>query len=348
MKPLLSFLFTGLAAMAAQSPWPKEKAREWHDALPWLVGCNFVPSTAVNDIEMWQAEAFDPETIARELSWAQALGFNTVRVFVNYLVWEADPEGLKKRIDQFLQIAAKDGISTMFVLFDDCFKPEPRLGKQPDPIPGVHNSQWVQSPGASRRDNKAAWPKLQRYVQDIVGTFARDRRVLAWDLYNEPQKSPPLVEAAFRWARSVKPIQPLTATVFGPSPLRKKVMTLSDVISFHHYGPLKDLMRTVASLRTHGRPLLCTEWMARGHGSRFQTHLPYFAENKLACWSWGLVAGRTQTYYPWGSKPNSPEPRLWHHDIFRPDGTPFDPAEVALIKELAGKATASHHEPPIE
>jgi len=316
--------------------WPAEKAWAWYQAQPWLVGCNFLPSTAVNDVEMWQKETFDPRTIDRELGWAQQLGFNTIRVFLNYAVWEADAAGLKETLRRFLGIAEKHGISTVVILFDDCFKPEPRVGKQEDPEPGIHNSQWVQSPGVKRRGDRAAWPGLEQYVRELVSAFASDKRVLAWELYNEPSASLPLMEAAFKWAREARPSQPVTTTIFGNAEMQQRIMELSDVLCFHNYGPLPGVRAEVARLLAHGRPVLCTEWMARTTGSRFEALLPFLKENRIACWSWGLVAGRTQTYFPWGSPKGAPEPKLWHHDILRADGTPFDPREVEFIKATTG------------
>lgn len=327
--------------------WPARKAWAWYQERPWLAGCNFLPSGAVNDVEMWQKESFDAPVIERELGWAEELGFNTVRVFVNYAVWEADPAALKENMRRFFDIAGQQGISTMVILFDDCFKPEPRVGKQDEPEPGVHNSQWVQSPGVRRRDDRAAWPELEQYVKDIVGTFAADPRVLAWELYNEPAASLPLVEAAFRWAREAKPTQPVTTTIWGDAAMRERIIELSDVLCFHSYGALPEVREEVARLLARGRPVFCTEWLARGQGSRFESHLPFFKENKIACWNWGLVAGRTQTYYPWGSPKGAPEPDTWHHDILRRDGTPHKPREVRLIKVITGKLSGEELPQPV-
>jgi hypothetical protein len=311
--------------------WTRDRVWLWYNMQPWLVGCNFVPSTACNDVEMWQKETFDPETIDRELGWAEELGFNTVRVFVNYVVWEADAAGLKQRMTKFLEASDRHGIRAMFILFDDCFKPEPKVGRQDDPVPGVHNSQWVQSPGVHRRSDQEHWPMLEKYVKDVVGAFAQDKRVVIWDLYNEPSKSRPLVEAAFRWAREARPSQPLTSCWLG--------VDYSDILSFHCYGDLAAVRAEIEKLTPNrrGRPYLCTEWMARSAGSRFETHLPYFKQQNIGCWSWGLVAGRTQTYFPWGSKAGAPEPSPWFHDILRKDGQPFSAGEVRLIKVATGK-----------
>lgn len=318
-------------AADAPAPWPAEKANQWYAAQPWMAGCNFLPSTAVNDVEMWQAESFDPATIERELGYAHGLGFNTVRVFLNYVVWEADADGLKKRFGRFLSMADAQGIRVMPILFDDCFKPEPRVGRQEEPEPGIHNSQWVRSPGVRRVADQAGWPKLERYVKDMVGAFTQDRRVVIWDLYNEPAKSSlPLVEATFRWAREANPSQPL-ASCWVAEPF-------SDLVNLHDYRPLPALKKEVERARKSGRPVIVTEWMARTQDSRFESHLPFFKEEKIGCWTWGLVAGRTQTYFPWGHKPGQPgeEPPVWFHDILRKDGKPYSEAEAALIRKLTG------------
>jgi len=302
--------------------WPAEKAWKWHAQVGPIAGCNYVPRTAVNTTEMWQKESFDPKTIDEELGWARRCGMNSVRVFVQYLVYEDDPEGLIARMDQFLGIAAKHGISVMFILFDDCWKPEPKLGKQPDPIPGVHNSQWTASPGNSRK-NPDYWPKLAKYVKGVVGHFANDKRVLVWDLYNEPKTaSRPLVLHAFKWARQANASQPVTTCW--------QAADVSDVITFHDYGkpdPVK-LAKLCAE-----RPAICTECISRGAGSTFKAVMPAFAEQGIGWYMWGLVQGRIQTHYPWGSPKGAPEPKLWHHDLLRPDGTPYDATEIELIKK---------------
>lgn len=345
---------------AVSGPWTVSRAWAWYARQPWLVGCNYLPSTAVNDVEMWRKETFDPRTIDRELGWARALGFNTVRVFLNFVVWEAAPENLKRNFRHFLKIADRHGIRALPILFDDCnFAGRVAAdGAQPDPVPGVHNSQWVSSPPLALVTNRAAWPRLEPYVRDIVGTFGKDARVVAWDLYNEPgnsglgDQSLPLVETVFEWARAAEPLQPLTIGAWADFQSRssRRMMELSDVVSFHSYDQLEGLQAKHRVCSEYGRPLLCTEWMARTLGSRFETHLPYLKANKIGCWNWGLVAGRTQTYFPWGSPKDAPEPTLWFHDLFRADGTPYRLAETRFIKRTTGKlpSSAADAEPPRE
>jgi len=332
---VLAAMCAAAGAADAERRWPVEKARRWHEAQPWLVGCNFLPSTAVNDVEMWQAATFDPRTIERELGWARDLGFNSVRVFINYVVWKADAEGLTRRFDQFLAIAGRHGIATMAILLDDCFKQNPKVGPQEAPVPGVHNSQWVASPGEGTVRDPKAWGDLERYVKGMVAAFGRDKRLVVWDLYNEPSQSLPLVEAAFRWAREIGPDQPLTTCVYGGSCDPKRIAELSDVISFHCYGGLGELRAMVDELSARARPLLCTEWMRRP-ASRFETHLPFLKERGVGAWSWGLVAGRTQTYFPWGSPQGAPEPLVWFHDILRANGEPFSRREVLFVRVTTG------------
>jgi len=332
------------AEEAAKSLWSKEKAWQWYWKVSPLRGCNYLPRTAVNMTEMWQADTFDPKTIDEELGWAEKAGYNSVRIYLQYLVWKDDPEGLKKRLDEFLTIADKHGINSTLILFCDCAfsGKEPYLGKQDEPVPGVHNSGWVPSPGLKRVTDKAVWPDLEKYVKDIVGSFGKDGRVLMWDLYNEPgnsrmgEKSLPLAEAAFAWARATNPSQPLTIGAWAgfQSRMSKRLMELSDIVSFHGYDRVEGIKSKLKICQEYGRPVICTEWLRRGVGNTFAAVLPIFAEHKTGWYNWGLVAGRTQTYMPWGSKRGVPMPKVWQHDMFHPDGTPYDAKEIELIRRF--------------
>ena len=333
--------------------WTVEKAWHWYDKQPWLVGFNYVPGYAVNDVEMWDKETFDPEAIDRELGWAAKAGFNSCRVFLNYIVWEDDREGLLKRIDKFLEVAARNGISVMPVLFDDCaFSAiggsesgiDPKAGRQADPIPGVHNSRWAPSPGPTMVRDHSRYGLLEEYVKGIVGKFAKDERIVFWDLYNESGNSGlgndslTLASSAFRWAREIGPIHPLTIGTTGAhadsSRINEMRLKESDIHTFHTYGPKASLVAVIDWYANLGRPVICTEWMARTLGSKFETHLPVFKGKKVGCYNWGLVAGRSQTFFPWGSKPGAAEPEIWFCDIFRPDGTPYDDDEIEVIKNV--------------
>jgi hypothetical protein len=353
----------GADATASQR-WSEEKANAWYDARPWLIGCNYLPSTAINQLEMWQAHTFDPETIDRELALAQGLGFNSIRVFLHDIVWAQDSEAYLKRIDQFLSIADKHEIGVMFVLFDAVWDPDPKPGQQREPKPRVHNSGWVQSPSRDVLGDPSRHDSLAPYVKGVIGRFRDDPRVHVWDIYNEPdnanvnaypkQELPnkkemavALIEKAFGWAREAKPSQPITAGLWNGnwsslekmSPMERMCIEHSDVISFHTYSPLPEVKKKVEQLKKFNRPLLCTEYMARPGGSTFESILPYFKEQKIAAYNWGFVDGKSQTIYPWDSwtKQYTDEPPLWFHDIFRKDGSPYKPEEVELIRKLTGK-----------
>ncbi len=322
--------------------WSPAKAEKWYKKQGWLVGCNFIPSTAINQLEMWQAETFDSTTIDRELGWAAGLGMNVVRVYLHNLAWEIDPAGFKGRINTYLQIADRHGIRTVFVLFDDCWNDNPHPGKQPEPKPGVHNSGWVQGPGKERLFNPATWGPLEAYAKDILTAYSHDERVLMWDVYNEPGnstyeiKSMPFLRKVFEWAWAVRPSQPLTCATWDPNfkELNAFQLASSDVITFHNYKDTTNLETEIKMLQERGRPIICTEYMARTNDSFFKTHLPIFKKHNVGAINWGLVSGKSNTIYPWGSPEGAPEPKLWFHDIFRADGTPYDPEEVKVIKEL--------------
>jgi len=330
--------------------WPKEKAAAWYAAQPWLSGCNFQPSTAINQVEMWSGETFDIATIDKELGWAAELGFNIMRVFLSSEVWKKDPQGFKNRIDQYLSVSNKYGIKTMFVIFDDCWNEETVAGKQPAPNPGIHNSGWVQDPACSlRADTVKLFPVLEKYVKDVIGTFKNDHRILLWDLYNEPGNSNhgitvlPLLKNVFRWARQVNPSQPVSAGIwsFGANELNTFQVENSDVITYHSYADEREHQLWINFLRIQGRPMICTEYMARRNNSLFRNIMPLLKRNNIGAINWGFVSGKTNTIFAWDEpKPNEKEPILWFHDIYRQDKTPFDPKEVELIKQMNGKQSS--------
>lgn len=342
-------VFTGCKSTKedASGVWSKEKAAEWYAQQPWLNGSNFQPSTAINQVEMWSGDTFDAATIDKELGWAEELGFNLMRVYLSSEVWKADSEGFKKRMDEYLAISSKHNIKTLFVFFDDCWNEETVAGKQPAPKPGVHNSGWVQDPAVSlRKDTATLFPVLEKYVKDILTTFKDDERVLLWDLYNEPGNSQhgmasmPLLKNVFKWAREVNPSQPVSAGVwfFKYPELNKFQIENSDVLTYHNYRDPENHQLWIDLLRTHGRPMICTEYMARRNNSLFQNVMPMLKANNVGAINWGFVSGKTNTIFAWDEpKPNEKEPTLWFHDIFRQDKTPFDAKEVELIKKLNGK-----------
>jgi hypothetical protein len=348
MKKILSILLILSASIFAKGQsriWSAEKANAWYKQQGWLVGCDFLPSTAINQLEMWEAESFDTATINRELGWAETIGFNTLRVFLHNLVWENDADGFKKRINTFLNIASRHHIKPLFVFFDDCWNPEPKYGKQPEPKTGIHNSGWMRSPNMSVHNDPAKWIVLEKYVKDILSTFKNDNRILLWDLYNEPGNSSynassmPLLKDIFQWAWDIRPSQPLTAGIwYDNKDFNEFQLANSDVITFHNYENAENLEKEIKDLLKYGRPVICTEYMARTRNSKFETHLPIFKRYNVGAINWGFVSGKSNTIYQWDTPvPDGSEPNVWFHDIFRKDGTPFDKNEIALIKRLTGR-----------
>ena len=341
--------------------WTKEQANTWYAKQPWLAGANFLPSTAINELEMWQAETFDTTTISREFKWAATIGMNTMRIFLHDLAWKQDAAGFKKRIEILLRIANRYGIRPLFVLFDSCWDPFPHTGKQHEPGPFLHNSGWVQSPGADALKDSTQYPRLKNYVVDIIASFGKDKRVLGWDVWNEPDNTNNssygrfepynkvdlvynLLQKVFVWVRSANPQQPITSGIWAGNwvahdslkLIEKLMVEQSDIISFHNYNDGKDFEERILMLQRYGRPVICTEYMSRGNGSTFKGSMPVAKKYKVAAYNWGLVDGKMQTIYPWDSwqKKYYGEPDVWFHDIFRRDGTPYKQDEVELIKSL--------------
>ena len=334
------------AEVEIRDVWTKEQANAWYQQQGWLRGSNFLPSSAINQLEMWQAETFDTATINRELGWAAGIGMNAMRVYLHHLAWEIDSAGFKDRMDQYLAIAGKHGIKTIFVFFDDCWNPAYQAGKQPDPKPGIHNSGWVRDPGDLLHQDTTLFIVLEKYVKDVLNTFSQDNRIVLWDLYNEPgnsdygNRSMNLLNKVFLWSREVNPVQPLSAAVWNArlGDLNKFQLENSDVITYHQYSNDTLHRQTIDSLRIYGRPMICTEYMARKHNSRFSNIMPMLKAENIGAINWGLVSGKSNTIYAWDTPiPDGSEPELWFHDIFRPDGTPYLQEEIDVIKGLTGK-----------
>jgi len=348
---LLLFIAPGKAqenkqTSSSNGAWSLEKANKWYSQHKWITGSDFIPSTAINQLEMWQAETFDSATINRELGWAENIGFNAMRVFLHSIAWKQDPNGFKQRVNTYLSIADHHHIQTIFVFFDDCWNKDPKPGKQPEPKTGVHNSGWMQDPGDPYSGDSTNFPALEKYVKDMMKSFAHDKRILLWDLYNEPgnsgkfEKSLPLLIKIFQWARSVRPDQPISAGLWAWDFEKFNAFQVanSDIITYHDYEQPDRHLRVIQLLKVNGRPLICTEYMARTRNSRFSNVLPVLKKENVGAINWGFVSGKTNTIYAWDTPiPGGEEPKEWFHDIFRKDGTPYKQEEVDLIKQLNGE-----------
>ena len=341
--------------------WSKDEIQNWYVDQNWLIGCNYLPSTAINQLEMFQEESFDFETNKREIGWANDIGFNSLRIYIHDLLWQ-DKESFKIQLNKTLTLCKDLNIKPILVLFDDCHRPFPKLGKQPLPVRGVHNSGWKQSPGHEIvkeivKGNKEEEKRLKVFTQEVLDDFRDDERILMWDLYNEPgqfgigDETNMLLTKVWDWAYEVRPSQPLTACLDGTIG-DKNIQTnkeKSDVITFHVYEHQK-VIPIIEELKEIGRPLVCTEYMAREFGTTFEFTLPIFKEHNIGAYNWGLVAGKSQTHFGWETilkikelKDKGdfveegeplPEPEEWFHDIFRMDGKPYDKKEIDFIRKI--------------
>jgi hypothetical protein len=349
-------------------PWSKEQAWEYYNNLPWLVGTNFISSNAINQLQFWQANSFDTALISKEISWSSQLGMNTHRVYLHNLLWKQDSTGFLNRIDQFLSICERHDIRVLFVLFDSVWHPVPKLGDQPEPIPHVHNSGWIQAPGAEILSDTNRYHELKGYVKGIIGNYSDDERIIGWDLFNEPDNrmnipeltkheidnkeyfALKLLRKVHGWAREECPTQPLTMGVWhgnhnhwgnpdSLTSLDRFMVFHSDILSFHGYdSDTNSFKKKITELQKYGRPIMCTEYLARGHNNTFERMLPIMKRNDVAAYNWGLVDGKAQTKYPWSSwhKNFTEEPEKWHHDVLRKDGTPYNQKEVRFLKQITG------------
>ncbi len=357
--PLLALALACVCACAttasAREQWSPEQATSWAASQPWMAGGNYIPRNAINQLEMWQAETFSPALIDEEFGWAEGVGYTTMRVFLHDLLWQQDAPGFISRIESVLALAEKHHIRLMLVFFDACWDPNPHLGAQRAPKPHVHNSGWMQSPGRMVLADPLKQDALKDYVVGIVSHFKADRRVVLWDLFNEfdngyrgkdTEQVLRLAAKAREWALSADPSQPVSFCIWencaAPpeklSPAQRFQVDSSDVITFHAYSDPARTAESIAALRRYHRPLICTEYMARPTGSTIIDILPLFKKEGISAYQWGFVDGKTQTKFPWdsSSKAYGDEPPLWFHDLLHADGTPYNPAETALIRTLTG------------
>jgi hypothetical protein len=364
MLGLAGWALTLAAPAEARDLWTKAQAHSWYDRQPWLVGANYNPASAINQFEMWQAETWNPTEIDKELGWAQSIGMNTMRVYLHNMLWENDPEGPEAPDGGVPgdRAAARDPADVRAVR--QLLGPEP--GRRAAAAADPRRPQFGLGAGARapRGWRSVAVRKLESYVKGVVGHFRNDPA--SWpgtsgtspnnegggNYPNTPEKKrliASLLDKSFDWAQSVDPVQPLTSGLWtGESWDKRETLdavervqiTRSDVNSFHDYNWPEQFERRARQMLSYGRPVLCTEYMARGNGSTFDGSLPVGKRLNIAMINWGLVDGKTQTRLPWDSwkKPYTyDEPPIWFHEVFRADGTPYRKAETDLIRTLASQ-----------
>jgi hypothetical protein len=345
---ILCFFACILQLNAQGQRWSEERANQWYQSSEWFSGVNYIPSDAINYTAMWDKTSFNPKLIDKELALAQELGFNCVRVVLQYIVYEENPSKFLKNLDKFLAICDKHGIRVMPIFFDDCVfgvNADPVAGKQPEPLKGWYAWAWSPSPGHTRVIDERYHPLLEKYVKDVMNRFKNDKRIFIWDLYNEPtasglgSRSMPLVKKVFAWAREVNPTQPLTLCFWNDlDELNRFIAENVDVVSFHCYASKAETEKKIAQMKQYNRPLICSEWLNRGANSTVEDVMPLLKAEKTGSISWGLVNGKTQTDLPWGFRPEKlPYTGKWQHDLFHSDFTPYMEEELTIIRNLNKK-----------
>ncbi len=346
--------------------WTRERAWEWYNSRPWIRGCNFMPSDCANRIDMWQEYGFEEHfsTADRELSWAEELGFNSMRIILEFDVWDMEHDAFMAHLERYLDLLDRHGMNAMLVLGNDCSVPKAfwkraTMGEQHYDN-GYHGGKKVSPHGALGElsyhtiDVPELRERYDGFVREIITKYARDERVLVWNLWNEPGNnrgdlSLSYLEHVFEIAREIDPVQPLCADCFCDfysegSVIGERAYELSDIISYHNYNDFNDNIAILERMRLEDRPMLNTEWLHRIQKNRVEEMYPLMYLEKIAAYNWGFVAGKYQTYEPWNGVWEKLEAgadldvTLWQHDLLRPSGRPYDPREIKLIKEYNKRA----------
>jgi hypothetical protein len=367
MKRLVLVLsFFSAIAIAQSHQWPPSAAADWYARQPWIIGANYIQSNTVNQIEMWQQETFDPDRIDMELGWAEGLGINTLRVFLEEMLWEHDSGGLQRRMGKLLNIAEKHRMRVIFVLFDSSGDPYPELGHQRQPKPGVRNSIWAQSPGAKGLVDPKQVEDALAFAQEVVADFSIDKRILAWDVWNEPDNTNQesyanselpnkeeavraLLPKVFQYVRAGGPLQPVTSGLWkgdwssaaSLSPIEKIQVELSDFISFQNYDGPQEFEKRVKWLQAFQRPVVCTGFLARNQGSSLEAILPVALKYDVGALVGDLVQGKTQRWLPWDSWKTpyvDREPSVWSQDLFRTTGPLYRKEDADIIRQMIASA----------
>lgn len=351
--------------------WSKERAWAWYDAQPWIRGYCTYPSNCVNRIAMWQEHRHD-EVMAQldyEFALAAETGFNAVRAIVQFDVWLYQHDSFMRNLEDYISVADKHGQKVMLVIGNDCtvaksrWKP-PVFGEQRvdwgyhSGIKGGQHAGDYREPGYMLADDGELLPRFYEMIDEIAAAYAKDTRVQIWDVWNEIGNSNrgvmsvEMMKRAFEIIRSHEPVQPLTACVWRSreamhgefSAEELAALELSDIISFHCYMSFPDTVAMIEVLKSRfGRPMVCTEWLHRIEHNEVEQIFPLFYLEKIGSYHWGLVAGYSQTYEPWGRYYNDMDnPRYdlskWQHDIFRFNGKPYDAAEIRVFKRFSALA----------
>lgn len=318
--------FDNVVISAAAEALPKPVVRDWS----WVKGAVFITSDRVNSYQMW--EEYHPDTIDRELFYARFYGLNTVQVYLNFLCWQKLGPTYLDRLEDFLQRADRHQLKVTFILFDDVGNVEPpHLAPYPPPVPGIHNSQMMGSPGRAIVDQQytAHRDQLKAYVQAVVNAHKTDPRILFWQTYNEPSHATtlPLLKDSYQWIKETGCQIPVSATGGGAF----YGSYYSDFPTYHSYLAPDAPAAQGMVLGDGGPEHLCTETLDRP-GVDMPKLVNYFAARTNGWIVWELMIGRDNCRFPWGSKKGAPEPAVPFHGLIYPDGHPWAVDDIKLLR----------------
>lgn len=353
--------------------WSKERAWEWYNAHPWIRGCNYMCADCVNRVDQWQSLHFEEylKTTEEELKVMKELGFNSVRLILEYVVWKEEHDSFLERFDRYIELCHKYGISCMIVLANDCMPPKTELWKMP--YIGEQHYDWGYHGGRKHSqhgghscpaphyylDDEESRKDYFKMVEEIVTMYKDDERILMWDLFNEPGNSNrrditmPNLKAMFEVVRKINPSQPLTVAAWWcgedrrfNNELDQFALENSDIISYHNYGRYEEHIQVIKYLKSLGRPIVNSEWLARCTDNTVFDNFPLFYLENIGSYNWGFVAGKYQTYEPYEAHwnwyrddKNAPiDFTKWFHDLYRPSLRPYDPRETELISRFCALA----------
>lgn len=354
--------------------WTENEIKAWYDALPWLRGCNFLPSNCVNRLDMWQSYKRNEhlETADRELALCNETGFNTVRLWLNFDVYYKEPEEFMNTLESYISLSAKHNQAVMIVLAYEEDLPygekfiAKNLGKQK--IYFNHFNRDYKLFNECLNENKfrhySEYPETRELffemVERVVKKYREDKRIIAWNVENEPgigigKRAIKLLRELFALVRSLDPVQPLAADIWHAvkddgtldSEEENVAYELSDFISFHSYSEYEWFLSGLYALKKHyARPIIVTEWLNRCNHNTVRDIYPLLMYDKIGCYCWGFVGGETYTTEPWNDFwekfEKNPDVNFdftkWQHDLYRRNYHPYDPREIALIKRCNERA----------
>jgi len=306
-----------------------------HPTVDW-VGTNYTPAFCVNAVQLWHD--FRPGVIDKELAAAKEhFGLTTLRVYLHNIPYDAEKKEFLERIDRFLAICHRHGIRPGFVFFDDCWNHEGVALESLPPVKGRHNGRWAACPQDVDRTEENL-PRIQAYVEDVIRAHRDDRRVLWWEIFNEPnlksEFSLRLRALAYQWAKGVEPIQPVISCWDDNA--------ATDLVDAHNYSahftrwdrqtdlnPQKGTVFTEAGARwyaprpSNGEPVEVIHWLRRRQAAG------RYVPGVYLCWE--LMVGNSNCRWYWGTEDGASEPTIPWCGLLWPDGTPVSLAEAEAV-----------------